>query len=61
MNHRNHPLSLTFAAGFVAAVAFLTGCASTLDQAGLEQRTGQAIGRSAGQFTITDRDRKSVV
>ena len=59
MNHRNHPLSLTSVAGLVAAVAFLTGCASTLDQAGLEQRTGQAIGRSAGQFTITDRQEET--
>lgn len=33
----------------------LTGCAATIDQAGLEQRTAQAIGRSAGQFTISDR------
>ena len=59
MNHRNHPLSLTSVAGLVAAVAFLTGCASTLDQAGLEQRTGQAIGRTAGQFTITDRQEET--
>ena len=42
MTNRNHPLSLTSVAGLVAAVAFLTGCASTLDQAGLEQRTAQA-------------------
>ena len=40
-------------------MAFLTGCASTLDQAGLEQRTGQAIGRTAGQFTITDRQEET--
>jgi len=59
MNHRNHPLSLPPVAGLVAAVAFLTGCASTLDQAGLEQRTGQAIGRTAGQFTITDRQEET--
>lgn len=59
MNHRNHPLSLTSVAGLVAAVAFLAGCASTLDQAGLEQRTGQAIGRTAGQFTITDRQEET--
>lgn len=39
----------------VAAMMFLTGCAATIDQGGLEQRTGQAIGRSAGQFTIGDR------
>ncbi len=36
-------------------LALLTGCAATIDQTGLEQRTGQAIGRSVGQFTITDR------
>ena len=59
MNYRNHPLSIASAAGLVAAVAFLTGCASTLDQAGLEQRTGQAIGRTAGQFTITDRQEET--
>jgi hypothetical protein len=38
----------------VAALALLTGCASTLDQQGLEQRTAQAIGRTVGQFTILD-------
>ena len=39
----------------ITTLALLTGCASTIDQDGLEQRTGQAIGRSVGQFTITDR------
>ena len=43
----------------VAALALLSGCASTLDQKGLEQRTGQAIGRSVGQFTITDREEET--
>ena len=38
-----------------AALALLAGCAATIDQDGLEQRTAQAIGRSVGQFTITDR------
>lgn len=38
-----------------AALALLAGCAATIDQSGLEQRTAQAIGRSAGQFTISDR------
>ena len=33
----------------------LTGCAATIDQTGLEQRTAQAIGRAPGQFTISDR------
>lgn len=59
MNNRKYPLSLTPVAGLVAAMAFLTGCASTLDQAGLEQRTAQAIGRTAGQFTITDRQEET--
>lgn len=39
----------------VVAVAFLTGCASTMKQEELEARTAQAVGRSIGQFTITDR------
>ncbi len=38
-----------------AAIALLSGCAATIDQAGLEQRTAQAIGRSVGQFNISDR------
>lgn len=38
-----------------AAVALLAGCAATIDQGGLEQRTAQAIGRTVGQFTITNR------
>lgn len=40
-------------------LAFLSGCASTLDQSGLEQRTAQSIGRPAGQFTITDRQEET--
>lgn len=44
------------ATSIVAALALLSGCASTLDQKGLEQRTAQAIGRSADQFSITDRE-----
>lgn len=45
---KNPLILLTFALA-------LTGCAATIDQTGLEQRTAQAIGRSVGQFTITDR------
>ena len=41
------------------ALALLTGCAATIDQDGLEQRTAQAIGRPAGQFTITDRSEET--
>lgn len=47
------PLQRTIS--LAAALALLTGCAATINQDGLEQRTAQAIGRSAGQFTITDR------
>ena len=43
----------------VAVLALVAGCASTLDDSGLEQRTAQAIGRAAGQFTITDRQEET--
>lgn len=33
----------------------LAGCAATIAQDGLEQRTSQAIGRQVGTFTIADR------
>ena len=42
-------------APLAAALALLAGCAATISQDGLEQRTAQAIGRSVGQFAITDR------
>ena len=48
-------MHLRSAAPILTALALLTGCASTLDQEGLEQRTAQAIGRSVGQFSIADR------
>ncbi len=38
-----------------ATLAFLSGCAATIDQDGLEQRTAQTIGRPVGQFNISDR------
>lgn len=37
----------------------LTGCAATIDETGLEQRTAQAIGHSVGQFTISDRSEET--
>ena len=46
-------------APLATALAFLTGCATTIDQGGLERRTSQAIGRSVGQFTITDRSEEA--
>ncbi len=42
-----------------AFVALLGGCAATIDQGGLEQRTAQAIGRSVGQFTISGRSEET--
>ncbi len=41
------------------ALALLSGCAATIDQSGLEQRTAQAIGRTAGQFNISDRSEET--
>lgn len=40
-------------------LALLTGCAATITQDGLEQRTAQALGRSVGQFTISDRSEET--
>lgn len=37
------------------AVLLLSGCAATINQSGLEQRTAQAIGQPVGQFSITER------
>ena len=42
-----------------AALALLAGCAATINQDGLEQRTAQAIGRTVGQFTISDRSEET--
>lgn len=46
-------------APLATALALLAGCAATITQEGLEQRTAQAIGRSAGQFAITDRSEET--
>ncbi|MES2711576.1 MAG: hypothetical protein V4653_08335 [Pseudomonadota bacterium] len=46
-------------APFAAALALLAGCAATISQDGLEQRTAQAIGRTVGQFAITDRSEEA--
>lgn len=59
MNTREYLFSLPPVVGLIAAVALLAGCASTLDQSGLEQRTAQAIGRNAGQFTIVNRQEEA--
>lgn len=41
------------------AVLLLSGCAATIDQSGLEQRTAQAIGQPSGQFTISERSEET--
>ena len=41
------------------ALALLSGCAATINQDGLEQRTAQAIGRSVGQFAVIDRSEEA--
>lgn len=46
-------------APFATVLALLAGCAATITQDGLEQRTAQAIGRSVGQFSITDRSEET--
>ncbi len=46
-------------APLAAALAVLAGCAPTINQDGLEQRTAQAIGRTVGQFTIADRSEET--
>ncbi|WP_372824261.1 hypothetical protein [Polaromonas sp.] len=50
--------SITSIALATAAVV-LAGCAATTTQETLEQRTAQAIGRSVGQFTISDRSEET--
>lgn len=50
---------VTRCAPLAAALALVAGCAATIDQDGLEQRTAQAIGRSVGQFTVTDRSEET--
>ena len=53
-------MQLRFIAPLAAsATLVLAGCAATIDQRGLEQRTAQAIGRSAGQFTVSDRSEET--
>lgn len=46
-------------AALAAALALLAGCGATINQNGLEQRTAQAIGRTVGQFAISDRSEET--
>ncbi|MES2817564.1 MAG: hypothetical protein V4812_01070 [Pseudomonadota bacterium] len=43
----------------ITAALLLSGCAATIDQSGLEQRTAQAIGQPTGQFTISERSEET--
>ena len=43
----------------VLAAWVLSGCAATIAQDGLEQRTSQAIGRQVGSFSISDRSEET--
>jgi hypothetical protein len=46
-------------APLATALTLLSGCAATINQDGLEQRTAQAIGRPVGQFAIADRSEEA--
>lgn len=48
-------MTLQSIAPLATVLALLTGCAATTSQETLEQRTAQAIGRSVGQFTVSDK------
>jgi hypothetical protein len=39
----------------LSLLSALFGCAATIDQGGIEQRTSLAIGREVGSFTISER------
>jgi hypothetical protein len=47
------------AALIMAALATLIGCATTIDDSGIEQRTSSAVGRPVGSFSISDRSEES--
>ena len=59
MKHREPFVRRRHIALLTYTLALLGGCAATIDQAGLEQRTAQAIGRSVGQFTISGRSEET--
>lgn len=58
LHHIKSP-SLKAASGLAVCLALLGGCAATIDQSGLQQRTAQAIGRTAEQFTISERSEET--
>jgi hypothetical protein len=52
-------MHLRFITPITTALVLLTGCAATIGQEGLEQRTALAIGRSVGQFTLSDKSEET--
>lgn len=46
-------------ASLTVFLALLGGCAATIDQGGVEQRTAQAIGRTTDKFTISNRSEET--
>lgn len=53
MTSRNRLQTPAIAAALAFAAA-LSGCAATIDSAGIEQRTAMATGRPVGSFTIVN-------
>jgi hypothetical protein len=52
-------MHIRFIPPFATVLALLAGCAATITQDGLEQRTAQSVGRAVGQFSITDRSEEA--
>lgn len=46
-------------APLAATLVLLAACAANISQDALEQRTAQAVGRTVGQFSITDRSEET--
>jgi hypothetical protein len=59
MKPMEHIMRIRPIALLATALALLAGCAATITQDGLEQRTAQALGRSVGQFTISERSEET--
>ncbi|MDP3226886.1 MAG: hypothetical protein Q8N13_02800 [Acidovorax sp.] len=52
-------LSRTFVGATALTALVLSGCAATISQEGLEQRTSVAIGRQVGAFTIANKSEET--
>ena len=53
------PLQRTCLGAVLLVALGLTGCAATINQEGLEQRTSVAIGRQVGSFTIANQSEET--